>query len=83
MHGMFNCRSACVPQLSIKIVGVLLNHSVSLRFVQTLWVAFQAKISIRRSPTSSAPTKSHTEAITNIPQIVTYAVVEKEMENKG
>jgi len=46
-------------------------------------VTFQAKNSVKRAPASSALTKSCTETITRVPQIVTYAVVEKGMEHKG
>jgi len=43
---------------------------------------FQPKNNVRSAPASSALTKSGTEAITCLPQIITYAVVEKGMETK-
>ena len=43
-----------------------------------VWLPFQAKNNV-----ASAPASTHTEAITCVPQIVTYAVREKGMEYKG
>ena len=59
-----------MPQLSIKVVGVSLDHSVSLDH----GVSAISNIFL---------TKSHTEAIMCIPQIITYVVKEKGMKHKG
>ena len=68
--------------------GVSLNHGASLRFVlllafQTCRETFQVKNNVRSAPVSSAVTHSCTEAITCLPQIVTYVAVDKGMELKG
>ena len=53
------------------------------QLLQILLGTFQAKNSVRRTPANTALIKPHTEAITRLLQIVTYAVVEKGMEHKG
>jgi len=67
-------------------IGVSLDDNVLLRFVLLLalricWATFQAKNNIRSTPASFALTR--TEATTHVPQIITYAAVEKRMELKG
>ena len=82
---MLKCRPHAVIGLK---VHVSLDHSVSLRFISlsvllTLLVALQAKNNTRSAPASTEVTKSHTEAIMHILQIITYATVEKGMEHRG
>ena len=48
-----------------------------------VWLPFQAKNNVEASLLVLHLPKSHTEAITCILQIVTYAVREKGMEYKG
>ena len=54
-----------------------LCHLITVLSLQTHWVTFQAKNSVRSAPASTALTKSRTEAIMYEPQIITYAVAEK------
>jgi len=56
--------------------------TLHFQLLRTLLVTFQANNSIRRAPASSALTKSNTEAITCLPQIITCIVVKKGMEHK-
>ena len=48
----------------------------------TLFPATSNTLSKQRIASLHLP-KSHTEAITHVPQIINYAVLEKGMENKG
>ena len=62
------------------IMGVSL-HSVS-NYFWIRWVTFQANKSPRSISVSNAAIKSDIEAMTSVPQIINYAVVEKRMEQK-
>jgi len=76
---------ACTPVIN-KVEGVLLDYGTSLGFVSSYFehlVTFQAKNSIRRAPASPALTKSCTEAMKRVSQIIIYTVREKGMEHKG
>ena len=73
----FASQRAC---LNLKI-----RCNIMLRF-QLFWtcfVIFQAKNSVRNASTSNAATNSRTEAMLNVPPIVTYTVLEKAMGHKG
>ena len=50
---------------------------------QLLWVTFHAKNLVRSATSITALSKSCTEAIMRVPQIITYGVVEKAMKHKG
>jgi len=56
---------------------------LSFQLLRTPWVTFLVENSIRSTPLAAH--LPHTEAITHMPQIVTYRymVVEKGMEDKG
>jgi len=80
-----------VPHLSIQIwvCCLIMVYCCALLYVlpplQRLWVTFQAKNNIQSASATYAVLhlpKSRTEAITFVPQIVTYAVREKGMKLK-
>jgi len=75
---------APVSRLSIKVVSVSLDCSVSLPSfpatsnpLSSIQIALEAPLLALHLP------KFCTEAKMHVPQILTYAVMEKEMENKG
>ena len=77
---------AHAPVIDIK-VGVSPLHSVSLRFVflpgfRMFGYHSKQRITLQAPLLALHLPKSHTEAITRVPQIVTYVVREKGMEYK-
>ena len=68
-------------------MGVSLDHKVTPCFIlllalRTLWATFQVENNARSTPLVLYLLEFHSKAIMRVPQIVNYAVVEKQMENK-
>ena len=85
---MLDCQSTCLSYQS----ELWLCHSITVYqyalFPATLntfnCIPSKAHAKpIRRAHASTVLTKSHAEAVTHVPQTITYAVVEKELEHKG
>ena len=75
--------SIAIDQKSVSLRSWFIT-TLCFQLLQTLWVTFLAKNSVRSTPAITALTpKFGTEAVTHVSQIVTYAVREKEMEHKG